>query len=78
MKRNVVLGIIGGTVLVAGAVVAYIKRDAIREAKNDIIADVKRLLKKEKHTLLSMRLLLAQCKCGLILHVLISMKKTTK
>ena len=48
MKRNVVLGIIGGTVLVAGAVVAYIKRDAIREAKNDIIADVKRLLKKEK------------------------------
>ena len=38
----------GGTVLVAGAVVAYIKRDAIREAKNDIIADVKRLLKKEK------------------------------
>ena len=48
MKRNVVLGIIGGTDLVAGAVVAYIKRDAIREAKNDIIADVKRLLKKEK------------------------------
>ena len=35
-------------ILVAGAVVAYIKRDAIREAKNDIIADVKRLLKKEK------------------------------
>lgn len=53
MKRNVVLGIIGGTVLVAGAVVAYIKRDAIREAKNDIIADVKRLLKKEKPKLLN-------------------------
>ena len=48
MKRNVVLGIIGGTVLVAGAVVAYIKRDAIREETNDIIADVKRLLQKEK------------------------------
>lgn len=53
MKRNVVLGIIGGTVLVAGAVVAYIKRDAIREAKNDIIADVKRLLKRKNRKLLN-------------------------
>ena len=47
MKKNVMFGLIGGTVLLAAAVVAYVKREAIKEAAKEISEDVKRRLKKE-------------------------------
>ena len=47
MKRKVVYGLIGGTVLIATAVVAYVKREAIKQAAKEISDDVKRRLKKE-------------------------------
>lgn len=50
-KRNLALMIIGTTVLAGSAVVAYIKREAIREAANDIVEKVKRRLKKEQENL---------------------------
>lgn len=47
MRKNVIFGLIGRTVLVAAAVVAYVKREAIKAAAKEISEDVKRRLKKE-------------------------------
>ena len=43
----IVYGLIGVTVLIASAVVAYVKREAIKQAAKEISDDVKRRLKKE-------------------------------
>lgn len=50
MKKTTVLGIIGGTLVVAGAVVAWIKREAIKESVNNIVDEVQKRLKKEPAT----------------------------
>ena len=48
MKKNLVLGIIGGAILVSGAVVAYVKREAIKEVVDKAVDEVKKKLKCEK------------------------------
>ena len=47
MKKTTVLGIIGGTFIVAGAAIAWIKREAIKESVNSIVDEVQKRLKKE-------------------------------
>ena len=49
-ERKVVYGLIGGTVLIATAVAAYVKREAIKQAAKEISDDVKRRLKKNSRT----------------------------
>ncbi len=44
MKKTTILGIVGGTLVVAGAVVAWFKREAIKETA----AEVKKYLAKGK------------------------------
>lgn len=47
MKKSAIFGIIGGAIVIASAVVAYIKRDEIKEKANEI---KDRLKKKNQET----------------------------
>ena len=47
-KKNLALFAIGTVVLAGSAVVAYIKREAIKEATDDIVEKVRSRLKKEQ------------------------------
>ena len=46
MKKTTILGIVGGTLVVAGAVVAWFKREAIKETAAELAAEVKKYLGK--------------------------------
>ncbi len=48
MKKTTILGIVGGTLVVAGAVVAWFKRDYIKETAAELAAEVKKYLAKGK------------------------------
>lgn len=48
MKKTTILGIVGGTLVVAGAVAAWFKREAIKETAAEVVAEVKKYLAKGK------------------------------
>lgn len=46
-KRNIALFAIGAVVLTGSAIVAYIKREAIKQATDDIVGKLKKRLNNE-------------------------------
>lgn len=50
-KKNLAFFVFGAAILTGSAVVAYIKREAIKDATNDIVDKVKKLLKKEQENI---------------------------
>lgn len=50
-KKKLAFLVLGAAIFTGSAVVAYIKREAIKDATNDIVDKVKKILKKEQENI---------------------------